>query len=146
MWRSLCSAVSPSILLLHWKLWLLLAILLVCLSSPPTVKHDSPNLHHITPLLSCLWDESFSSQTNLCGSCLCARAQDCVAAFSGSVCCIFWFIYTFLIVAPHACQESQSLACALCGPSQMLIWNIHECMNIFIVEKPLHIRKESHFL
>lgn len=37
---------------------LLLAILLVCLLSapppplPPAVKHDSPNLRHITPLLS----------------------------------------------------------------------------------------------
>lgn len=57
--------------------------------------------------------------------------------------CIFWFIYTSLIVAPRARHESQRrhLACTFCRPSQIRIWNIHECMNIFIVEKPLCIRE-----
>jgi len=87
-------------------------------------------------------------QTSVSPLCAPRRAEARVAAFSGSVCCIFWFIYTLLIVAPHACQRFS--AWALCvhyaGWVKNPIWNIHECMNKFIVEKTLYIREESHFL
>lgn len=100
-----CSAVSSSIFPLHWKLWLLLAIFIICLSSLPTVKHDSLNLHHITPLLSspvCKMKAFLFRQTS--ASPFCAGPRVWVAAFSSCVCCIFWFIYTHLVVAPRACQ------------------------------------------
>lgn len=73
------------------------------------------------------------------------RARACVAAFSRSVCCIFWFIYTLMIVAPHACQEIHSELCMCLMRAPNLIWNMHRCMNLFIVEKsPVH-PGESHF-
>lgn len=62
-----------------------------------------PPPHHSSLLFSCLQDESFSFQTNLCESFL-RWSRVWAAAFSSCVCCIFWFIYTHLIVAPRACQ------------------------------------------
>lgn len=134
----------------HSKLWLLLAILVVCLSRPPPPHCETwqcePPSHRSSLLHSCLGDESFFfADKPLLGPSFCALGLSlCRLLFSVSVCCIFWFIYRLLIVAPHACQESRkSRPCIaiMRAPSQTVISNIHECMNIFIVEKSLCIRE-----
>lgn len=97
-----CSAVSSSMFPLHWKLWLLLAILIICLSSPPLwnmTAWTSTTSLLFSPLLSQRWKLFFADKP--CESFL-HWSQVCVAAFSSCVCCIFWFIYIHLIVAPHA--------------------------------------------
>ena len=107
-----------------------------------------PPPHHSSPLLSPRWKLFFADKPLWVLS-LSAGAQARVAAaFSSSVCCIFWFIYTSLIVAPRACQESQSrtLACALCGAesnSYLKYTWMHE--YIYRREAPVH-PGESHFL
>lgn len=154
----MCGAPS-AVLLSHlpfspspWKVWLLLAIPLICLKSPPPScetwqpKHPS---HHSSLLLCCLGDESFFSFRQTSASpFLRAELRPCVAAFRSSVCCVFWFIYTLLIVAPHACQESQSLNLAMCimraeSNSYLKYTWMHE--YIYRREAPVH-PGESHFL
>lgn len=154
----MCGAPS-AVLLSHlpfspspWKVWLLLAIPLICLKSPPPQLWNMTAQTSITsllssPLLSRRW-KLFLFQTNLCESFSSRRAQLCVAAFRSSVCCVFWFIYTLLIVAPHACQESQSLNLAMCimraeSNSYLKYTWMHE--YIYRREAPVH-PGESHFL
>lgn len=99
-----------------------------------------PPPHHSFTFLSLSWKLFFADRLQwFLSECW---TQTRVASFSSNVCCIFWFINTFLIVAPPARQESQSgnLACALCELNQIQIWNIDECINLFIVEKPLCIQ------
>lgn len=134
---------------LHWKLSLLLAILLICLSSPPTVKHDRANLHHITPLFSSPVSKmkAFLCRQNS-ESFLCAEPRPVLLAFSSSVCRIFWFIYTLLIVAPHACQESQSQNLCMCiMPAESNSYLKYTWMHEYIYcrEAPVH-PGEFHFL
>lgn len=148
----MCALLSHLPFSLYRKVGLLLAILLICLSSPlpwnMTARTSTTSLLS-SPPLSGRWKLFFADKPLWVLSA--HQAQACVAAFSSSVCCIFWFIYAPLIVAPRACQESQSqnLARALCGLNQIPIWNIHESMNIFIVELPRCILgrgAEFHFL
>lgn len=70
-----------------------------------------------------------------------------VTALPSFIRCIFFPDLFIHIVAPCACQNhlSLSLACAFCGLSQILIWNIHERMNTFVAEKkpPVHPEGDS---
>lgn len=73
----------------------------------PIVKHVSPKkLGHITPLFSSPVSDMTASSAHKPLRILLLLA--CVDAFSSSVCCIFWFIYTPLIVAPRTCHGFES--------------------------------------
>lgn len=134
---------------LHEKCWLLLAILIICLSRPPlrnmTAQTSTTSLLS-SSLLSPRW-KLFSADEPPWA--LSARpAHTCVATFSSSVCCILWFIYTSLIVAPRACQESQSRHLSMCimrpeSNSYLKYTWMHE--YIYRRDGPVHWR-ESHFL
>lgn len=137
---------------LHLKLWLLLATLLICLSSAraPAVRHDSPNLHHITRLLSCLRDESFSLQTNL-PRLLFPSAWPRPA--SPLLVALFWLhflIYLYISDRRTSCASgkiSKSAPCTYIMPTESnpclkYTW-MHE--YIYCREAPVH-PGESHFL
>lgn len=126
-----------------WKLLLLFAVLLICLSSPPpTVKHDRPEPppHHSSFLLPCLQDESLSVETNLCESFLHTEPKlaslllvGLFAAFSDL------FIHWWLLHLTPVKKFIPSFCMCVTRPPN-LIWNMHRCMNLFIVEEvPLFI-------
>lgn len=137
----MCDRLSAVSLSRQWKLLLLLARLFICLSvTPPssceTWQPEPPPRRSSSPS-SRRWKLFFADSP--CRFLSESRTQVRVASFSRCVCCILWFIYTFLIVAPlpsGGC-ESQSLACTLCQASQIPSWNIHEFIHIFIFELPV---------
>lgn len=114
------------------KLSLLLAILLICLSRPPTVRHDSLNLRHITPLFSKM-KAFLSRQTS--PSPFCTGPRSALLLLVALFATFLSYLYTSDCGA--SCMSSRTLARRLCRLSKIRIWNIYECMNIFIVEKPM---------
>ncbi len=146
MWGTLsvlCCLIH-SIFPLHWKLWLLLAILLICLSSPPLWNMTAWTSS--TSLLSCLRDESFSLQTNLWVLFVCAGRRPVLlllvalfAAFSDL------FIHLWLSHLLHVKNlkvYTLRVHCAVSNSYLKYTW-MHE--YIYCQEAPVH-PGEAHFL